>query len=313
MTLQQMEYIVAVDKYRHFITAAEHCHVTQPTLSMMIQKLEDELDIKIFDRSKQPVIPTEIGKIVVEHALIILREANNLRDIIVEQKELVSGELRLGIIPTIAPYLTPLFIKHFSENNPNISLFIVELTTDKIIERLKQDTLDVGILATPLDDKDLFEAPIFFEEFVIYAAAHEVILEKRSILPSDIDASRLILLEEGHCMRTQIINLCELKKAKSMINNVVYEASSIETLKSIIHRNAGITILPELALINMDEEQMKYVRFFEKPAPVREVSIVTHRTFIKKRLIEALRASIVKTLPLQLQKPEVQKKVFRPR
>ncbi len=313
MTLQQMEYIVAVDKYRHFITAAEHCFVTQPTLSMMIQKLEEELDIKIFDRSKQPVITTEIGKLVIEQAQLILRETIKLRDTIAEQKETLTGTLRLGIIPTIAPYLTPLFIREFSEKNPTFSLSIVELTTGKIIEQLKNDGLDVGIMATPLDDKDLLENPIFYEEFVVYAAPKEPILEKKNLLPTDIDPSRLILLEEGHCMRTQIINLCELKKATSMISNVAYEAGSIETLKSIIHHNVGMTILPELAILDMDEGQMQYVRFFEKPAPVREVSMVTHRTFIKKRLVEVLRSSILNTLPPQLQKPVEQKKVYRPR
>lgn len=300
MTLQQLEYVIAVDTYRHFVTAAEKCFVTQPTLSMMIQKLEDELAVKIFDRSKQPVVPTEIGKIIIERARLILRETTTLRQIIEEQKETIQGELRLGIIPTAAPYIAPLFIKKFSENNPQIKLYISELTTENLIKKLKEDTLDVGIMATPIGDKDLFEDPLFFEEFVVYASKEENILSKRFLLAKDIDINRLVLLEEGHCMRTQIINLCELKKATSMINNVYYEAGSIETLKKMIETHSGITILPELAIQNLDEEQLKFVRFFKSPAPVREISLVTHRTFVKKRLIEALKKDIIENLPPQL-------------
>jgi LysR family transcriptional regulator, hydrogen peroxide-inducible genes activator len=300
MTLQQLEYIIAVDTHRHFVTAAENCFVTQPTLSMMIQKLEDELTVKIFDRSKQPVVPTEIGKIIIERARLILRESDTLRQLVDEHKETMRGELRLGIIPTAAPYLAPLFIKTFSERHPDIRLYISEMTTDNIIKKLKDDTLDVGIMATPLNEKELSEDPLFFEEFVVYSAKEEGILSKRFLLANDIDVNRLVLLEEGHCMRTQIINLCELKKATSMINNVYYEAGSIETLKSMIETHSGITILPELAIQNLDEEQMKFVRFFKQPAPVREMSLVTHRTFVKKRLIEALKKAILENLPPQL-------------
>ena len=300
MTLQQLEYIMAVDTYRHFVTAAEKCFVTQPTLSMMIQKLEEELEVKIFDRSKQPVVPTEIGKIIIEHARLIAKETLTLRQIVEEQKETIKGELHLGIIPTLAPYLTPLFIKYFSDTNPQIRLYISELTTETMMKKLKEDTLDVGIMATPLEDKDLFEDPLFFEEFVVYAAQNEAILHKNYLMADDIDVNRLILLEEGHCMRAQIINLCELKKATSMINNVHYEAGSIETLKKLIETYSGITILPELAIKNFNEMQMKFVRYFKSPAPVREISLVTHRTFVKKRLIEALKKSIMNNLPASL-------------
>jgi LysR family transcriptional regulator, hydrogen peroxide-inducible genes activator len=302
MTLQQLEYIIAVDRYRHFVTAAENCFVTQPTLSMMIQKLEEELAVKIFDRSKQPVVPNEIGRLIIDHARLILRETTILRQIVEEQKETIQGELHLGIIPTAAPYLAPLFIKKFSETYPTIKLYISELTTENLIKKLKQDSLDVAIMATPLDDKELFEDPLYTEEFVVYSAKEEDILSKRYLLPKDIDVNRLVLLEEGHCMRTQIINLCELKKATSMINNVFYEAGSIETLKKMIQFYSGITILPELAIQNLDEEQMKFVRFFKSPAPMREMSLVTHRTFVKKRLIEALKKEVLASLPPQLRR-----------
>jgi LysR family transcriptional regulator, hydrogen peroxide-inducible genes activator len=302
MNLQQLEYIVAVDNHRHFSTAAESCFITQPTLSMMIQKLEDELSVKIFDRSKQPVVPTEIGKTLIEQARLILNETGRLRELVSIEKETVEGDLRIAIIPTLAPYLMPLFVKKMSERYPSVKLYISEMTTENIIQKLKQSTLDVGIMATPSNDKDLFENPLFFEEFVVYAAHDEKILSKRYLLANDIDINRLVLLQEGHCMRDQVINLCELKNATSMINNVFYEAGSIETLKNMIETLSGITILPELSISNMDEEQLQSVRFFKSPAPVREISLVTHRAFVKKRLIEILKVEIMDNLPEGLKK-----------
>jgi LysR family hydrogen peroxide-inducible transcriptional activator len=302
MNFQQLEYIVAVDTFRHFSMAAEKCFVTQPTLSMMIQKLEDELGIKIFDRSKQPVVPTQIGKSIIEQARFILNEMARLHEIVSIEKETLGGELKIGIIPTLAPYLMPLFVKKMSERYPSVKLYIMELTTENIVTRLKQSTLDVGIMATPSNDKDLFENPLFFEEFVVYAAQNESILNKKYLLAHDIDINRLVLLEEGHCMRSQVINLCELKNTTTMINNVHYEAGSIETLKNMIETNSGITILPELALKNMTEEQLQLVRFFKSPAPVREISLVTHRAFVKKRLIQVLKDEIIGNLPVQLLK-----------
>lgn len=302
MNLQQLEYIVALDAHRHFSTAAEKCFVTQPTLSMMIQKLEDELNVKIFDRSKQPVVPTEVGKAIIEQARQILNETSRMHEIVSMYKETLEGELRLAIIPTLAPYLMPLFLKKFAERYPSVKLHISEMTTENIISKLKQSALDVGIMATPTQDKDLFENPLFFEEFVVYAAKNESILSKRYLLANDIDVHRLVLLEEGHCMRSQIINLCELKQATGMINNVFYEAGSIETLKNMIEIHSGITILPELALSNMSKEQLKLVRYFKSPAPVREISLVTHRAFVKQRLVGVLKAAIIDNLPDSLLK-----------
>ncbi len=302
MNLQQLEYIVALDAHRHFSTAAEKCFVTQPTLSMMIQKLEDELNVKIFDRSKQPVVPTEVGKAIIEQARQILNETLRMQEIVSMHKETLEGELRLAIIPTLAPYLMPLFLKKFAERYRSVKLHISEMTTENIISKLKQSSLDVGIMATPTLDKDLFENLLFFEEFVVYAAKDESILSKRYLLANDIDVHRLVLLEEGHCMRSQMINLCELKQATGMINNVFYEAGSIETLKNMIEIHSGITILPELALSNMSKEQLKLVRYFKSPAPVREISLVTHRAFVKQRLVGVLKSAIIDNLPNNLLK-----------
>ena len=301
MTLQQLEYVIAVDNHRHFVKAAQACFVTQPTLSMMLQKLEEELGVLIFDRSKQPVVPTEIGRSILEQARKIVAETQQLREIVTTQRDILRGELRLGIIPTLAPYLLPLFLKNFSEKYPDVRLIISELTTENIIEKLKKDTLDMGIMATPTGDKDLFESALFQEQFVVYAAKNENILKKRYLLANDIDVNRLVLLEEGHCMRAQVINLCELKQTTNQIANIFYESGSIETLKNLIDKHAGVTILPELALQNLTKKQFENIRFFQEPAPVREISLVTYRAFVKKRLAEALKNEVLNSLPIELQ------------
>lgn len=302
MTLQQLEYVIALDTHRHFSLAADKCFVTQPSLSAMVQKLESELGVKIFDRSKQPVAPTDVGLAIIEQARQILLEAERLRQIVRDQRETVSGELRIGIIPTLAPYLLPLFLKSFSEQYRDVHLHLTELTTEQITHSLKKDLLDVGIMATPLEDPQLLEEPMFLEEFSAYAPHEASILEKKYLLAEDIDPNRLVLLEEGHCIRAQVINLCALQQAQSTLNNISYEAGSLETLRRLVEANAGITILPELALLNLDEDQMQYIRFFKPPAPAREISLVMHRVFTKRRLVDALKTSIVDNLPERLKK-----------
>ena len=297
MNLQQLEYIIAVDTFRHFAKAAESSFVTQATLSMMIQKLETELGVKIFDRSRQPVTPTEIGKKIIEQARRIVSEAGRLKEIINLEKGEVAGELKIGIIPTLAPYLLPLFLKEFSDTFPRVKLNISEHTTTTIIHKLKSGILDAGILATPLNDNSIKEQPIFFEKYFLYVNNNEKGFDKHYVLPSSIDISRLWILEEGHCMRSQILNLCELKKAHSDEEKIHYEAGSIETLKNIVEKNFGITIIPELATFNLTGSQKKRLRYFKPPTPVREISIITHREFIKMRLIEALKEKILSVIP----------------
>ena len=300
MNLQQLEYILAVDTWKHFSTAAAKCHVTQPTLSMMIQKLEEELEVKIFDRSKQPVVTTAIGLTVVEQARMILGEVSNLRKVVAEQKVAVSGELRIGIIPTLAPYLLPLFLHGFLKKYPKLKLKISELTTDQIVEKLGTQQLDAGILATPLKIAAIKELPLFYEQFVVYASPNEKLMKKKYLLADDIDVSHLWLLEEGHCLRSQVVNLCELKRKETLLQNLDYEAGSIETLKKMVDMNSGITILPELALRDLSKAQLKKTRFFKSPAPVREVSIVTYRYFVKANLIEALQKEILSHIPKEM-------------
>lgn len=297
MTFVQLEYIIAVDTYRHFATAASHCFVTQPSLSMQIQKLEEELGVKIFDRSKQPVIPTEAGYEILEQARKIMSACKQMTEIVDTQKNIVHGELRIGIIPTLAPYLLPLFIPAFTKKYSHVKLLVNELTTDLLIHRLREGRIDVGLLVTPLNEKGIKEEPLFYEEMIAYVSHKNSAYKKTYMLPADIDPNKLWLLEEGHCFRSQIVNLCELRKSGTDFGQFEYEAGSLETLRKMVELNDGITILPELATMDLSAKQQKSIRHFKHPAPVREVSIITHRDFVKRRLVEALKESILASIP----------------
>lgn len=293
MNLQQLEYLIAVDTHRHFVKAAEACHVSQPTLSMMIKKLEEELDIKIFDRSKQPVIPTETGVEIIHQAKVILKEAGALKEIAHSLKGELKGELKIGIIPTVAPFLLPIFLREFLRKYPEIKVKIWEFTTELIIEKLEKNILDVGILATPLNNPAILEQPLYNEEFFVYASKNESVLNKKYLLAEDIDLNHLWLLEEGHCLRSQIVNLCELKKKEVTNNNLEYEAGSIDSLIKMVDQYEGITILPELAVQHLAESQRNNIREFRAPVPVREISLVTYRHFVKTRMLEILKQQII--------------------
>lgn len=292
MNLQQLEYVLAVERHRHFAKAAASCHVTQPTLSMMIQKLEDELEVKIFDRSKQPVVPTPIGERVLEQAGKILHEVSRLHDLLRQEKSLLTGHLRVGIIPTLAPYLVHRFIHRFLGKYPDVHLSVSEHVTASIIKRLKKNQLDVGILVSPLHDPAVRETPLFYEPLLVYSS-HTY--EKHFLLPEDIAPEELLLLEEGHCLRSQIMNLCELRRrADSRLN---YQSGSLETLMRLVGTGQGITILPAMAIETLSKEQRLHVFPFKPPVPVREVSLATHRDFLKNDLIAALREEIVEGIP----------------
>lgn len=302
MTLQQLEYLVAIDAFGHFTKAAAHCFVTQPTLSMQLQKLEEELGIVLFDRSRTPVVPTEAGKEVLEQARKVLQEVARINQLVEIQRGELAGELRIGIIPTLAPYLAPLFLDQFLKLYPKVKFKITELTTNQIVERLKKDQIDAGLLATPLRELGLVEQPLFYEELVAYISKENAIPDKYYILTDDIDVRELWLLEEGHCMRTQVLNLCHLKK-KSDSGQFEYIAGSVETLRKMVEWSHGITILPELALRDFTEDQMAQVRHFHPPAPVREISIVTHRPMVKQRLKDALCEVILQHIPPAMRYP----------
>ncbi|MEI7736427.1 MAG: LysR substrate-binding domain-containing protein [Ferruginibacter sp.] len=300
MTITQLEYIVAVDTHRHFATAAAQCFITQPTLSMQIQKLEDKLGSKIFDRSKQPVIPTEIGAEIIHQSRIILNEVKKIDQLITDKKGIVQGELKIGIIPTLAPYLLPLFLQSFLKKYPAVTIKVKEMTTDIIVEKLKAGRIDAGLLVTPLLENSITEYPLFYEELVAYVSKKNAAYKKNYVLADDIDLKELWLLEEGHCFRSQIVNLCELKKQTKEQSNFEYEAGSVETLRKMVELNNGVTILPELATLDFTGRQQSMIRHFKNPAPVREVSLVTHRDFIKKKLIDALKEAILATLPAKI-------------
>ncbi len=300
MNLQQLEYLIAADSYRHFVKAAEACSVSQPTLSMMIQKLEVELGVKIFDRSKQPVVPTEAGKEIIHQAKIILKEAGALKEIARSLKGELKGELKIGIIPTVAPFLLPIFLKQFLKKYPDIKVKIWEFTTEYIIEKLEKNILDVGILATPLNNPSILEQPLYKEEFFVYASKNETVLNKKYLLAEDINLKHLWLLEEGHCLRSQIINLCELKKKEVTNNNLEYEAGSIDSLIKMVDQYEGITILPELTVKHLSTKQKNYIREFKPPVPVREISLVTYRHFVKTRMLETLKQEIVENVDKHL-------------
>lgn len=264
---------------------------------MMIKKLEQELDVVIFDRSKHPVLPTDIGRKIIEQARVVVQESNRLQTMARDSQEEIAGELRLGIIPTLAPYLLPLFLSSFLAKYPQLRLQVFELTTGQIVEKLEQQQLDVAILATPLNRATLRETPLFYEEFAVYASPREGIIEKEYILPGDIDINRLWLLEEGHCLRSQVVNLCELRNRDKSLQQLEFAAGSIDTLIRMVDANQGITILPQLALRELSHEQGQCVRPFHAPAPVREISLVTYRHYLKEKMVEALQAEILSQLP----------------
>ncbi|MBL0269953.1 MAG: LysR family transcriptional regulator [Chitinophagaceae bacterium] len=298
MTLTQLEYITALDDHRHFSVAAAQCFVTQPTLSMQIHKLEEELGVKIFDRTKQPVIPTEIGTGIIAQARVILRESAQIKQLIDEQKDTLSGELRLGIIPTLAPYLLPPLYKAMRAKYPQLNLLIKETITEEIVQDLKHNRLDCSIVVTPLNETGIREDVLFYEELFVYVSKMNALSGKKYVLASDIDPNQLWLLEEGHCFRSQILNLCELRKSGDF--HFKYETGSLETLKRMVDKSDGITILPELAVLEFSPSQLKLIKKLKQPSPAREISLVTHRDHIKNRLIRTLKEEILQIIPARM-------------
>ncbi|MDP2174606.1 MAG: hydrogen peroxide-inducible genes activator [Bacteroidota bacterium] len=304
MTITQLEYIIALDTHRNFVNAADSCFVTQPTLSMQIQKLEDELGVKLFDRSKQPVVPTQIGEGIINQARNVLKEHSKIIELVKDEKGIIRGDLRVGIIPTIAPYLIPRFLIKFLNQYPDVNLIINELTTEQIIYHLKNDLLDCAIMASPIKDKNLNEETLYFEEFVAYVSKDNKLFKKNTLKYEDLDISDIWILNEGHCMRNQVLNICSERKKGNTKSRFEYQTGSVETLKRIVEQGDGITILPELSILDMSDEQMELVRYFKSPEPVREVSLFTHRHLVKKNLIKTLQQSILDTLPNKMKKKD---------
>lgn len=298
MNIQQLEYIVAVEQYRQFAKAAEHCFVTQPTLSMMIQKFEEEIGLKIFDRSKLPVTITKEGEEVIARAKKILSEIKQIKDFGKEIKGDVKGEIKIGIIPTLAPYLLPLFIKSFSEAYPDLKLIIRELMTNDLLSQLKSSEIDVAILAGSINEKDLAEITLFKEPFYVYGSfAKEN--KKQFVAPQQLKAEQLWLLEEGHCFRNQVMNFCELRNNTQHDSHISYEAGSIETLINLVDKYEGITIVPHLAVNHLKKNQSLKIHEFANPKPCRQISLVIQKNYPRIKLINALKDYILMAIPLQ--------------
>lgn len=300
ITLTQLEYIVAVDTFRHFGKAAENCFITQPTLSMQIKKLEEDLEVIIFDRSKQPLIPTDVGRRIIDQARVALQESDKINSIIKEHKNLISGELKIGIIPTLAPYLLPLFIGNYKRKYPNINIKVEELTTANIIDRLNRDLIDVGILVTPLNEERINEKPIFYEGMLMYVHEDHPLAKKEKIRLKDIATPEIWLLSDGHCFRDQVINLCSFKGAANSALPFHFEAGSLETIMNIVDIEGGLTIIPELATLGMSESRFDHVHTFTDINPLREVSLAYSRHFAKYKLVELLWKEIVASMPEKL-------------
>lgn len=294
MTLQQIEYIIAVDEFRHFARAAKHCNVTQPTLSAMIQKLEEELDAKIFDRSKQPVAPTEVGRLVIAQGRQVLAEATVIKSIVEEEKNMLTGTFRLGILPTIAPYLLPRFILSFMRKYPQLDLRVVEMKTAQIKEALLTGEIDGGIVATLDGMEDFRSQTLFYEEFLVYGK-----MEKEEptdvVRTADLQKAQLWLLDEGHCFRDQMTKFCQMKNASQ--SQLSYRLGSMETFMRMAEGGNGLTFIPELSVFQLVEEQKALVHHFAIPRPVREITLLSNPQYIRLNLLAALVEEIRISVP----------------
>lgn len=297
MTLQQFEYIVALDEHRHYVSAAEHCFVSQPNLTMQVKKLEEEIGVRIFDRDKKPLQPTEIGKQIILRARQILREARQLKEFVDHEKESMEGEFTIGIIPTLAPYLLPRFLPRFMKENPKVHLKIQELQTSQIITQLENGIIDIGLLVTPLNQTCIREYPVFYEPFLLYLPENHRWFQQKLMLADDLDPSEVLILDEGHCFRDQALSICKGAKSGSSIG-FEYQSGSIEALKSLVKNGVGYTLVPELSVIN--ELNDAHILRFSDPQPVREVSIAVHSSYIRESVTNKLIETIREVIPERL-------------
>ena len=300
MTLQQLEYIVAVYRTRHFVKAAEACGVTQPTLSAMIQKLEAELDVKLFERSSQQVMPTAIGKVVVEQAWKVLNRARKLKDIVAEEKKSLTGTFRLGILPTIAPYLLPRFFPRLMRENSSLEIRVVEMKTADIRRAIDSGEIDAAVMVDTGDLDDYALTTLFYEQFLAYVSPSDQLSAKKSIKTSDLSNELLWLLDEGHCFRDQLVKYCQLKAAKT--SQSAYSLGSIETFMRIVENGQGVTFIPELATMQLTPTQKELVRPFAIPIPTREVVMATSKAFVRQSLLNMIVGQIRNSVPEKMLK-----------
>ncbi|MEI7508366.1 MAG: LysR substrate-binding domain-containing protein [Flavobacterium sp.] len=290
MTITQLKYVLAVAEYKNFTLAAEKCFVTQPTLSMQIQKVEEELGIQIFDRTKKPIKITEIGEKIVIQSKSIVNEADRIQDIVHPQKGFIGGEFRLRIIPTIKPALLPMFLKNFIKKYPKNKLIIEELNTEDIIFKLNNGHLDAAIAATPLHEEKIKEVVLYFEPFVAYIPDDHNAFSKKEIEISDLNMDEILLLQDGHCFRDSVLNLCKNNNIGN--NQFQLESGSFETLIKLADEGLGTTLLPYLHTLDLKEKDQLKLRHFMEPKPAREVSLIYPKNELKIHIIDALRNSI---------------------
>lgn len=291
MNIQQFQYVLAVVDLRNFEAAAEKCFVTQSTLSTMIGRFEDEIGIKVFNRRTKPVSITPEGESIIDRLRVIVHEIETLNDVVHEIKGEVTGNLRIGIIPTVAPYLLPLILNEFSERFPQVTMVVKELTTAQIQKGLKIRNLDIGILATPLHDDELIETKLYDEPFLVYDCSGDESDERFSV--ETLDYSKVCLLQEGHCLRTQVAQICEQSELYSGNDvNYTFESGSMDSLLRITRARKGITIIPYLAFHGLADGEKENVSQFKAPVPVREIGLITQKFFVKKKLLIALQELI---------------------
>lgn len=307
MTLQQMEYIVALDKYRHFVLAAESCGVTQPTLSALIQKLEEELDVKIFNRDRKQVTPTDIGEKIIRQARTALNEVYRIREVVADETSTTNGNLRIGILPTIAPYLVPDLIHHFRKSFPNVNLFIDEKENESLVKDLELGNIDMAITTLPESSKGLLEIPVYVERFVAYFS-EKCSKAQQFISKGEIPAEQIWILKEGHCLPHSGLNLCK----NGQFGNHIYQAGSIETLIRIVDKNGGYTIIPELHLRFLNDKQKEKVLPLQvNPPAQRQVSLLVKEDFVRERMMQAVLDVLQQIIPEEMMDNRIKKHAVR--
>lgn len=298
MTIIQIEYLLAVANCGSFSLASEKCFVTQPSLSMQIKNLEEELGVILLDRSKKPVIPTDVGKVVISNAREALRAYNYIKESVKELKGEIAGDLHLGVIPSVAPYLLHRFIPAFLNEYPKVNLEIREMKTADVFEALNRDALDAAIIAGGLCPDNINEHELFNDRFYAYVAPNNKLSEKNNIRIEDIDMEELLLLSDGHCLRDQILELCHHKRANRDRYNCHFESGSLDTLMRIVDSTGGMTIIPEMALAFVPEERKNQVKSLANGATSRKITVAVRRTYVKSTLISALQDSIINATPI---------------
>lgn len=301
MTLTQLKYILAVERCQNFAQAARECFVTQPTLSMQIHKLEDYLQVTIFDRSTSPVSATALGAKILTMAREIIHRSDALEEMARNVRQEVGGVYNLGVIPTLAPYLLPLFVEKFRTTWPKVHLRLYEYQTDEIVQMLREDKLDAGILATPLEQKDIQEEKLFHEGFQLLFSPNHPLLKEKEIREQDLKLEEAWLLKEGHCLRAQVLQLCRPARL-SLDKGVFFEGGSIETLVNMLESMHGFTVIPELAIPHLSKDIQKRLRPLKGQRPVREISLITGPFALKNSITKALKATINNSLPKEILK-----------